>query len=213
MEEADALCSRIAIVSEGRLQCVGNQLGLKNRFGDGYKLTLTLSDPTSVGLEAARAFVSSAISRRSRLVSHVGATAVFALPVDGVDVAAVFQLLHSARAAGGVTGSAAAPPGRTGCFVEYGISPATLEDVFIRVCEAGSTTSGGTGGGSGSNTVGGRRSFRAPRVPGTGLPRTTTSGSEADETLGLTHVPLAEPLLSAGGGADVPAAGSGAPVA
>ena len=40
MDEADLLGDRIAIVSNGKLRCVGSPLFLKSHFGDGYHLTL-----------------------------------------------------------------------------------------------------------------------------------------------------------------------------
>ena len=40
MDEADVLGDRIAIISDGKLQCLGSSLFLKSRFGDGYNLTL-----------------------------------------------------------------------------------------------------------------------------------------------------------------------------
>ncbi|KRX02291.1 P-loop containing nucleoside triphosphate hydrolase [Pseudocohnilembus persalinus] len=40
MEEAEALSDRIAIISQGSLQCIGRSLFLKNNFGDGYRLTI-----------------------------------------------------------------------------------------------------------------------------------------------------------------------------
>ena len=40
MEEADLLGDRIAIISNGKLRCVGSPLFLKSHFGDGYRLTL-----------------------------------------------------------------------------------------------------------------------------------------------------------------------------
>ena len=40
MDEADLLGDRIAIVSNGKLRCVGSSLFLKSHFGDGYHLTL-----------------------------------------------------------------------------------------------------------------------------------------------------------------------------
>ena len=36
MEEADAVCGRISIISSGRLRCIGTSQHLKNRFGSGY---------------------------------------------------------------------------------------------------------------------------------------------------------------------------------
>eukprot|EP01135_Chromosphaera_perkinsii_P003345 Nk52_evm45s240 gene=Nk52_evmTU45s240 len=38
MEEADALCSRIGIMVDGRLQCLGSPQHLKLKYGDGYHL-------------------------------------------------------------------------------------------------------------------------------------------------------------------------------
>ncbi len=43
MEECEALCSRIGILSAGRLRCLGAVQHLKNRFGAGYLLTLRLN--------------------------------------------------------------------------------------------------------------------------------------------------------------------------
>jgi ABC-type multidrug transport system ATPase subunit len=43
MEEADALASRIGIMANGRMQCIGSQLHLKNRFGDGYELSISVN--------------------------------------------------------------------------------------------------------------------------------------------------------------------------
>lgn len=44
MDEADILGDRIAIMSEGRLQCSGTSLFLKNKYGAGYVLTMAKSD-------------------------------------------------------------------------------------------------------------------------------------------------------------------------
>ena len=36
MEECEALCTRLAIMVNGRLQCLGGPQHLKNKFGQGY---------------------------------------------------------------------------------------------------------------------------------------------------------------------------------
>jgi len=41
MEEADILADRIAIMSAGKLQCLGSSLFLKNKYGVGYSLTIS----------------------------------------------------------------------------------------------------------------------------------------------------------------------------
>ena len=38
MEEADVLCNRIGIVSNGVLKCIGSQVRLKSLYGGGYHL-------------------------------------------------------------------------------------------------------------------------------------------------------------------------------
>ena len=40
MEEADALCSKIAIMSHGRLRCLGTTMHLKEKFGKGIRIIL-----------------------------------------------------------------------------------------------------------------------------------------------------------------------------
>ena len=42
MEEADALCSRIAILVNGHLQCIGTPSQLKQQYGDGYHLEMSV---------------------------------------------------------------------------------------------------------------------------------------------------------------------------
>ena len=40
MDEADVLGDRIGIMAGGRILCLGSSLFLKNRYGNGYKLTM-----------------------------------------------------------------------------------------------------------------------------------------------------------------------------
>ncbi|EFC42636.1 predicted protein [Naegleria gruberi] len=41
MEEADALCDRMTIMVKGSFKCLGSGLRLKNKFGDGYLMTIS----------------------------------------------------------------------------------------------------------------------------------------------------------------------------
>ncbi|CAH1774058.1 unnamed protein product [Owenia fusiformis] len=43
MEECEALCGRIAIMVNGKFQCLGSVQHLKNRFGEGYTIILRVS--------------------------------------------------------------------------------------------------------------------------------------------------------------------------
>jgi len=47
MEECEVLCTRLAVMVNGRLRCLGSTQHLKNRFGDGYTLMVRMrSDVT-----------------------------------------------------------------------------------------------------------------------------------------------------------------------
>ena len=43
MEECEALCTRLAIMVNGRLKCLGSPQHLKNKFGEGYTLLARIS--------------------------------------------------------------------------------------------------------------------------------------------------------------------------
>ena len=45
MDEADILGDRIAIISQGKLQCCGSSLFLKGHYSNGYYVTLTKKAP------------------------------------------------------------------------------------------------------------------------------------------------------------------------
>ena len=42
MEECEALCSRIGIMVNGQLECLGNIQHVKSKFGSGYSLIIKL---------------------------------------------------------------------------------------------------------------------------------------------------------------------------
>jgi ATP-binding cassette subfamily A (ABC1) protein 3 len=44
MDEADILSDRIAIMSKGRVACLGSSMFLKDKFGAGYNLTIVKID-------------------------------------------------------------------------------------------------------------------------------------------------------------------------
>jgi ABC-type multidrug transport system ATPase subunit len=45
MEECEALCSRLAIMVNGKFKCLGSIQHLKNRYGDGYTFSVRLKGP------------------------------------------------------------------------------------------------------------------------------------------------------------------------
>lgn len=75
MEEADALSDRIAVLSEGQMQCIGTPLFLKNSFGDGYRLTLIGED-----VEKLRSCVREVLPS-SKVVDESGGSLIVGVPV------------------------------------------------------------------------------------------------------------------------------------
>merc|ERR1712154_158069 len=51
MEECEALCHRLCIMTAGQLRCLGTPQHLKSKFGKGYQLDLTLEDRQHGGNE------------------------------------------------------------------------------------------------------------------------------------------------------------------
>lgn len=48
MDEADILSSRIGIMSKGTLRCLGTPLELKQKYGSGFKLTISFKKDASI---------------------------------------------------------------------------------------------------------------------------------------------------------------------
>ena len=120
MDEADILCDRIAIMSEGRLRCCGSSLFLKSKFGVGYNLSMTRSNPScseSDVVELVKRHVPQAIP-----LSSAGGEMSFQLPSSEKAVfAQLFQELEG-KLDDLHIGS-------------YGVSMTTLEEVFLKLAD------------------------------------------------------------------------------
>ena len=81
MEECEALCTRIAIMDRGHIRCLGSKQYLKNRFGEGYSLTLKLA--SSEGYEQQ-------LDRVLELVAEE-------LPTAGLEAAHCLTLLYKIK--------------------------------------------------------------------------------------------------------------------
>lgn len=118
MVEADSLCNRIAIMSEGKLKVVATQQRLKHRFGSGYLLQLNLVNSTEQGTADALAFVHENVHAGAILQTKQAKTLHIALPRD-LDLRQVFTALYSKKsaAASGIN--------------QFLLSQSSLEDVFL----------------------------------------------------------------------------------
>ncbi|XP_057564820.1 phospholipid-transporting ATPase ABCA7 isoform X4 [Hippopotamus amphibius kiboko] len=114
MEECEALCTRLAVMVNGRFRCLGSAQHLKGRFGAGH--TLTLRVPLSRSKSAA-AFVAAAFPGAELREAH-GGRLRFQLPPGGCcALALVFGELAARGPEHGVE--------------DFSVSQTTLEEVFL----------------------------------------------------------------------------------
>ncbi|KAM6107258.1 LOW QUALITY PROTEIN: phospholipid-transporting ATPase ABCA7 [Pterocles gutturalis] len=113
MEECEALCTRMAIMVNGRFRCLGSVQHLKNRFGDGYTVVVRARSPGP-------AAVQSLMQRRFpgiKLQEQHGGLLQFQLPSRAGSLASVFSVL-----------AAHCGP----CHIQdYSVSQTTLDQVFV----------------------------------------------------------------------------------
>uniref|UniRef100_H3BX82 ATP binding cassette subfamily A member 1 n=1 Tax=Tetraodon nigroviridis TaxID=99883 RepID=H3BX82_TETNG len=152
MDEADMLGDRIAIISHGKLCCVGSSLYLKNQLGTGYYLTLVKKEPEPS--------LSSCRNSSSTVSFNSGpAASVCGVPFAAPDVSLVSSLILSHVPAARLvedlghelTYVLPYTAAKDGAFVElfkdldqklpelgissYGVSDTTLEEIFLKVAE------------------------------------------------------------------------------
>uniref|UniRef100_A0A8C1ZLD1 P-type phospholipid transporter n=1 Tax=Cyprinus carpio TaxID=7962 RepID=A0A8C1ZLD1_CYPCA len=113
MEECEALCTRMAIMVNGRFQCLGSVQHLKNRFGDGYTIILRLStpftEPCPVDTFIQNSFPGIQLKERHQNVLQ------YQLPSQACSLACVFELLSNNYKELGI--------------VDYSVSQTTLDQV------------------------------------------------------------------------------------
>ncbi|KAI3368623.1 hypothetical protein L3Q82_025633 [Scortum barcoo] len=117
MEECEALCTRMAIMVNGRFQCLGSVQHLKNRFGDGYTIILRLADsksePDSCPIDAymKKSFPSVELKERHQNVLQ------YQLPSHACCLARVFDVLANNYEDLGI--------------IDFSVSQTTLDQVFV----------------------------------------------------------------------------------
>uniref|UniRef100_A0A5K3F685 ABC transporter domain-containing protein n=1 Tax=Mesocestoides corti TaxID=53468 RepID=A0A5K3F685_MESCO len=117
MDEAEYLGDRIAIMSDGKLCCLGSPFFLKSVVGTGYTLTLTLTSearPDEI-VATVKQYVLA-----TKQQSCDGAELKLLLPVDAVHTfGGLFALLESQGSMLGIS--------------SFGVSVTTMEEVFFKV--------------------------------------------------------------------------------
>ncbi|KAI1887790.1 hypothetical protein AGOR_G00193990 [Albula goreensis] len=162
MDEADILGDRIAIISHGKLCCVGSSLFLKNQLGTGYYLTLVKKD-LDLSLSSCRNSSSTVSYKKEDSVSESSSDAGLGSDHESetttIDISlisnVIFKHVPAARLVEDlgheITYVLPYESAKDGAFVElfheiddrlsdlgissYGISDTTLEEIFLKVAE------------------------------------------------------------------------------
>ena len=128
MEEAELLADRIAVMSHGRIQCLGTNLFLKNRFGIGYHLLIEVKQGDTNKKKQIEKLVqencpNSKISRR--FGSSSNETLDFALPFESVSsFPQLFSILETDKMQSANNDSLVSA---------YSLAQPTLEEVFLKL--------------------------------------------------------------------------------
>ncbi|CAI9593719.1 unnamed protein product [Staurois parvus] len=119
MEEAEAVCDRVAIMVSGNLRCIGSIQHLKSKFGKGYLLEIKLKDTQQVNViheEVLRLFPQA--TKKERFSSLL----VYNIPMENVQsLSQAFLQLEKAK--------------KTYDIEEYSFSQATLQQVFLELAK------------------------------------------------------------------------------
>ncbi|NXX85150.1 ABCA1 protein, partial [Urocolius indicus] len=163
MDEADILGDRIAIISHGKLCCVGSSLFLKNQLGTGYYLTLVKKDVDSSLSSCRNSSSTVSYLKKDDSVSQSSSDAGLGSDHESdtltIDVSAISNLItkHVSEArlvediGHELTYVLPYKAAKEGAFVElfheiddrlsdlgissYGISETTLEEIFLKVAD------------------------------------------------------------------------------
>ena len=125
MQEADALSDRIAVMAEGRLRALGSALFLKNHYGKGYQLKITVAPDDVQQLTDA---VEQYLVGSSIVGKEAGAVTIGLKRSQLKNVPLLFKWIDAAVGTAG-----------TELLKEWSISNSTLEEVFLRLCAADTT--------------------------------------------------------------------------
>lgn len=127
MEEAEALCGRIAMQVKGQLRCLGTPSHLKTKYGSGYQVELYCDHlksnyDASQAKEKVTTFVVTRIDGDATLLEFHASRFVFQLsPMreGGCSLGSIFTELEQHRHSLGIT--------------DYSVTQSSLEQVFLRL--------------------------------------------------------------------------------
>ena len=119
MEEADVLCTRIGIMANGTMKCIGNQQHLKSKYGAGYSLTITAR--TFAHLAEIQRWVKS-LYPHATLDSNYGTNLNYLIAAEQMNISDLFNRMRLYKDTYGIQ--------------EWGINQTSLEEVFLKIVRA-----------------------------------------------------------------------------
>merc|ERR1711907_733100 len=115
MEEAEALCDRVGIMVNGKLEAIGSLPHLKSRYGSFWQIYVSIDGGESAGLKE---LLQSLDSNVEMLECHISSS-IWRVPNrSGLKLAEVFRRMEAAKERLGIH--------------EYSISQCSLEQIFMR---------------------------------------------------------------------------------
>jgi len=131
MEEAEALCTKVAVMTSGKMRCLGSVQHLKSTFLEGYTVDLQCSsDASPETVDKAERYVLEVAIPNASLAERHGRFLRFDVPSmsrDGntsVSLGSTFRSLQYMK------------DNASYCVVSYSISQCSLEQVFISLVKA-----------------------------------------------------------------------------
>jgi len=131
MEEAEALCTRLTIMVDGKMKCIGSVQHLKSKYLGGYSIDLQLeSGASSEILEAVKRHIREIALPSAVLAEEHGAFMRFAIPRlrkqgESLSLGSIFASLEAMRR------------DESMLIQDYSVSQSTLEQVFINLTKDG----------------------------------------------------------------------------
>jgi len=130
MEEADVLCTRIGILTNGALRCIGTQKKLKRKYGGGYHLYINCHRDEHLKLGSSKGpqdswkklqeYMKKNIPK-AQLQSEFNGGFVYLVEEEGLEVSKIFEEIESKKQELGIS--------------DWGISQSTLGDVFMKIMD------------------------------------------------------------------------------
>ncbi|GIQ89270.1 ABC transporter A, ABCA [Kipferlia bialata] len=112
MDEAEALCNRITILTKGEMRCNGSSQHLKTKYGQNYTVTCKTVVDGQFVLDRIKT-----VAPTATLLPQYGSLLNVQIPQQDIDLAGLFGVMQTLKDEAVVD--------------DYGISQPSLESVFI----------------------------------------------------------------------------------